>query len=799
MKKLFDFTAGIPENISSALGWTLIHSLWQGLVIVVAFSILRHIFKTSNARYWQGIGALSLQFISAVATFFMVYEPAEVLAGGKPKFTAFFIQNAATNLEGISVFAPSELTFIQQAELFMHNNLDTFVLFWFIGANLLLLRLIIGFVYVQQLKVQKINPVRDEVLGIMEDLQEKIQLNIPIRLVESAKAVVPMTIGWIKPIILLPAGIMSGLSITQLEAVLAHELAHIKRYDYLVNIFQSCIEILFFYHPATWFISAQVRDERENCCDDFAVNICGDRLVLAKALTQVATFQHQPRLAMAFGAKRQTFMDRIKRIVGINDAKPMSYGNWAVFVGMVLIAAMGIAYGQDRIAKNDPSAKNTNNERIKPEEQFDFYFFEKDKKNVGVYKNQKGEIVKIVVEGKELAGKEFDSMKAYAVGYLKAKDAKFAVVPGIVEDEMEEVNEQFFSTEFSEEAYSADTSRLNEAEKEMERLGREMEKYGQEMEKYGKQMEEKYGKLMEKHGKDMEQVSLKMRVPQRKMENISLEMQEVSLAMRKIENQYRDARMPADAEQKIRTLEKKERDLENQLHLVEEEMRKVEEEMLPIQHKMERLNNPMDSLQRLMSRYERPMDSLGRLMEEKGKIIEKLAKEEEARFKKEFRDFAEMLFKEGLIKDKKDFEIRIKGEKLLIDLESQSPATYEKVWNWINKTWGSRMRGIKEKDFTIEAHGDNINFSTYSNDGHMYHRFGSAVPPVPPVPAVAPTPRAAERAAYAAAIAPTPPAEPRAYLRTPSPVVAPTPLSRYVRTPTPVIAPRPVRAPRIYN
>src|SRR6218665_4033130 len=139
MKKLFDFTAGIPENISSALGWTLIHSLWQGLVIVVAFSILRHIFKTSNARYWQGIGALGLQFISAIVTFGLVYQPAETLTAEKPRFTAFFIDNAATNLDPVSIFATSELSLIQQAELFIHRNLDTFVLFWFIGANLLLL------------------------------------------------------------------------------------------------------------------------------------------------------------------------------------------------------------------------------------------------------------------------------------------------------------------------------------------------------------------------------------------------------------------------------------------------------------------------------------------------------------------------------------------------------------------------------------------------------------------------------------------------------------------------------------
>lgn len=781
MKKLFDFTAGIPENISSALGWTLFHSLWQGIIIVVAFSILRQVFKTSHARYWQGIGALGLQFISAVVTFFVVYEPTINLGEGKKRFTAFFIQNAATNLDSVSIFAPAaRLSFIQQAELFVRTNLDTFVLFWFIGANLLLLRLIVGFVYVQQLKVQSINPVKDEVLGIMEDLQAKMRLNIPISLFESAKAVVPMTIGWIKPIILLPAGIMSGLTVSQLEAVLAHELAHIKRYDYLINIFQSCVEILFFYHPATWFISAQVRDERENCCDDYAVNICGDRLALAKALTQVATFQQQPRLAMAFGAKRQTFMDRIKRIVGINDAKPMSYGNWAVFVGMVMIIAAGVAYGQEKIAKNDLRSKD----KIKIDqnkEEYDFYFFEKDKKNVGVYKNKKGEIVKIVEDGKELTGMDFDFMKGFAFDFLKAKDAKFAVVPGIKEYEMEDVRDQFFDN-----GYPADTSKLQQVEKEMELLNKEMEKYSKEIEKYSKLMEDKYSKQMDKHSNEMEQVSLKMRAPQRKIESISIEMQEASLAIRKLENKYRDARMPVEAEQKLRTFQKKERDLENQMRLAEQEMEKVEQEMEPLQQKMESLNGPMDSLHRLMERFNRPIDSLSHLMEEKGMLIEKLAEEEEARFKKEFTDFTEALYKQGVIKDKKDFEIRLKGEKLLINLEPQSAAVYEKVLNLITKTWGSRMRNIKDKDFRIEVRGNNINFSTYGDGGHINHHFGRVTPPIPPASALAPMPRVG-MVGRAVVLPPVPPVHALAPSVTP---VAPTAPLRRIPNPNAVPTPK---------
>ncbi|WP_337043104.1 M56 family metallopeptidase [Emticicia sp. 17c] len=789
MKKLFDFTTGmnLSENLSSALGWTLIHSLWQGVVIVLAFSVLRYFFKSSHARYWQGIGALGLQFVGAVATFLLVYEPAEKSLADKPKFMPLFMQNTATNLDTVSVFAAGKLSFIQQVELFLQRNLDTIVLFWVIGASILLIRLVIGFVYVQKLKVQQVNPVAQEVQALMQRLQARINLNKPIRLLESARAAVPMTIGWIKPIILLPVGIMAGLTTTQLEAVLAHELAHIKRYDYLINIFQSVVEILFFYHPATWFISAQVRDERENCCDDFAVNVCGDRLVLAKALTQVATYQHQPRLAMAFGAKRQTFMDRIKRIVGINDSKPMSYSNWAVFVGMILVVAVGIAYGQERVAKNEQQKAN---KLRAAQKQYDFYFFEKDKKNVGVYKNQAGEIVKVLVDGKELKGEAFTQMKDFALDFLNTKGANFAVVPGIVEQEMEDVKAQFFFNP----TYVGDTSKLEVVEREMEQLGKEMEKYSQEIDKQSKLIEDKYGKVMERHDKEMELVYSKMRAPQRKIEGIAIEMQELRLSMQKLEYQYRDSKMPAEAEQKMRNFEKKERELENQMRLAEEDMHKVEAEMLAVQQKMQRLQNPMDSMHRSMERYHRPMDSLGRLMEEKGKIIEKLAREEEARFKKELGELSEILLKDGLIKDKKDFEIRLKGEKLLINLEPQPQAVYQKVWGWINKTWGSRLRNMKDKNFMIEVHGEHISISTYGEDGSINHHMGALLPPVPPVSPVSPASPLSPASPMAAPVPPV-----RVASHSVSAVVAPMPPTPKVyvtplSVPKPAIAPKPPRA-----
>ncbi len=701
MKKLTDI---INYNTSSALGWTLIHSIWQGFAILLVFGILYYVVKPSVTRYRLGIGALTLQFVAAIATFFTIYQPVSTspVLPNNQALGNFFLNNP--NL----IFTPKKLTALQQIEFFLQNNLEAFVMIWLVGTTLLLLRLLIGFTHVQNLRVQQVKPISAEIQALMNKLLAKTQMPATIKLLDSARAAVPMTIGWIKPVVLLPVGMASELTIKQLEAILAHELAHIKRYDYLVNIFQNFIEILFFFHPATWFISGKVRDERENCCDDFAVEICGDSLVLAKALTQVASYQQQPRLAMAFGAKRQTFMDRIKRIIGINDTKPMSYGNWAAVLAMILVVALGITYAQKEIKEDSPTAK--------------------DEKSV----------------------------------ISKVSDIdKIAPISAVDKAEM-----------------PADTSKLDKVEAEMEALGKEMEKYSKEMEVLSRQMEEKYSRQMEKESEAMQQVQRKFQVPQRKIQDLSIQMQEVSLAMQKIHNKYMDAeKMPADAEQKLKDLEKQERVLEKQMHEFEQQMNGIEAEMRPFEKRMQRLSSPMDSLGRLMERYSKPMDSLGRIMDAKGKVLDKLAKEEEARFKKDLESFAEMLYKDGLIKNKKDFEVRLKGDKLLIDLEPQSATIYEKIWSWMNKTWGSRYKDLQEKDLRINVNGDNVNFSTHGSRNN--YRYGSTYPAPPAHPA---SPKA---------VVPVPPAL-RNFRPSDSEVAPPPPPAR-VRTPATPKAPKPIR------
>ena len=129
----------------------------------------------------------------------------------------------------------------------------------------------------------------------MGALAARLGIRRPVRLLESARVQVPVVIGALRPVLLLPASALTGLAPAQVEAVLAHELAHIRRHDYPVNLLQSAAETLLFYHPGVWWLSARIRAEREHCCDDIAVRVCGDAVGYAEALTSIATWARQRR------------------------------------------------------------------------------------------------------------------------------------------------------------------------------------------------------------------------------------------------------------------------------------------------------------------------------------------------------------------------------------------------------------------------------------------------------------------------------------------------------------------------
>jgi Zn-dependent protease with chaperone function len=201
--------------------------------------------------------------------------------------------------------------------------LPTLILVWILGVTMLSLRLLTGWIWIQRLRTHGVSPAAAEWQRMSTRLARRLHISRAITLLESTLVDVPTVIGWLKPLVLLPASAPGALSPQQLEAILAHELAHIRRHDYLVNLLQTLVETLLFYHPAVWWLSRRIRIERENCCDDLAVRLCGDPVAYANALADLESLRsaasafsrkHDDHIAMA--ATGGSLLQRVRRLLG---------------------------------------------------------------------------------------------------------------------------------------------------------------------------------------------------------------------------------------------------------------------------------------------------------------------------------------------------------------------------------------------------------------------------------------------------------------------------------------------------
>lgn len=350
----------ISEAFVSAFGWTLLHAVWQGLVLAmiaaVALWLLRG--RSSRVRYWTALSVFALQPIVSMITFGVSYQPVVQSWGTIQKFNQ--LQGQVLQAVRPVVAMP----WYKQAMWFLQAHIDSVVLFWVIGASVLMLRLVGSWVYVQQLKAEGIQLTEARIQQLFKHLSDLLHIRQTVHLFESIKVNTPMVVGFIKPVVLLPVGLATGLTTKQIEAILAHELAHVKRYDYLVNLLQSLVEVVYFFHPALWWLSERVRTEREHCCDDLAVELSGDKLAFAQALAEVEAYRQTPLLALGFASKKTALLSRVKRVLGMAE-KPARRFNPNALLLVLLLAAGVSVYA---IQQDDPKpkkAKSTKNKTPK--------------------------------------------------------------------------------------------------------------------------------------------------------------------------------------------------------------------------------------------------------------------------------------------------------------------------------------------------------------------------------------------------------------------------------------------------
>ena len=369
----------MSDTVVRGVGWTLVHFVWEGLAIggllAVALRMMRS--RPAHWRYLAGCAAMALMAVAPLVTFQIVLEKDEpapvpvVAAETVPSMPGAAI--ASAEVVGPTVVARPpivvkatwtrhEPNWAQRVEGWM----PWLVMGWLAGVCVLSCRLLAGWC-----QVRRLGRRAEELAGPWAEKAAELAVRLGVRhsiqLLQSALVEVPTVIGWLRPVILLPASCLTGLTPGQLEALLAHELAHIRRHDYLINLLQSAVETLLFYHPAVWWVSGRVREERENCCDDLAVAVSGDRAGYARALATLEELRPAPA-QMALAAGGGSLVRRIRRLAG----KPATQAQWeswpvaglVVVLGMALVA-MGMrehgaqAAEEDRlpVVTNAPSAE----------------------------------------------------------------------------------------------------------------------------------------------------------------------------------------------------------------------------------------------------------------------------------------------------------------------------------------------------------------------------------------------------------------------------------------------------------
>jgi bla regulator protein blaR1 len=334
----------LPEGLVNAIGWTIFHSIWQGGAIALLLGIILFIMKNkpAHAKYIVAVSAIMIFVLVSVITFSIKYDSSLQAA---PDNKAYTMPDVIDGIVFENPLAPKQdtETIFDTAKNYFRTNLALFVLAWFAGLMVFSLRFIGGVLHLQRIRTHGIKELDVEWLYRSRELSRKLGIQKFVYVYESAKIKIPLAIGYIKPVILLPLGMINGLPYTQVEAIIAHELAHIKRYDFLINLIQSFIETVFFYHPAIWWISNQIREERENCCDDLTIEICKDVLAYSKALYNLQHIKdNHPELALAANGNDNQLLRRIKRMNG--EKSKLSYGGRfaALLFLFVFVAAVFI-------------------------------------------------------------------------------------------------------------------------------------------------------------------------------------------------------------------------------------------------------------------------------------------------------------------------------------------------------------------------------------------------------------------------------------------------------------------------
>ncbi|HUB60831.1 MAG TPA: M56 family metallopeptidase [Puia sp.] len=308
----------IPATIIRALCWTLLHSLWQGLILaIVAGTVMLMTKRAPSATRYGVLGVLVILFLTVSGYTFIRELRSPVAATTLVQKHLTPATDSPVNDPAILTHdQPAQTNFIDQLVQYFNAHASIVVVIWFIVFMARFVKLLSGLVSAQRIRHYQTGPVPAEWQERLAALVARLRISRPVQLLESALIKVPVAVGWLKPVILVPAGMLAQLSPDQVESILLHELAHISRRDYLFNLAQNVIDTLFFFNPALLWVSSLIRTERENCCDDVAIRETRSRRQLIEALVSFHEYHQTTRgYALGFAGQHNGMVKRVERIV----------------------------------------------------------------------------------------------------------------------------------------------------------------------------------------------------------------------------------------------------------------------------------------------------------------------------------------------------------------------------------------------------------------------------------------------------------------------------------------------------
>lgn len=316
------FATLLHSPLLSILGWTLIHFLWQGAITGLLYALLRYWLRNKSPVARYNLALVVLMALAALPIITFIYLSHATSSG-----------NGAVTANNLIVVTTSEvrsnttalLPSFNTAHLWLKPLLSWAALLWFFGVLIMSVRIGYGWKHARYLRRTANFTPLPQWNSVVNDLSIRLGIRKVVRLAVSVNVIVPSVIDWLKPVILLPPSVISGLTPLQIELILAHELAHVRRCDYLWNLLQVIVETLLFYHPVVRWVSNHVRIEREQCCDDMVVALHGNPIAYARALTELEGMRN-PQGALMLGVNGGQVLDRIHRLLGRSAADvPVSW------------------------------------------------------------------------------------------------------------------------------------------------------------------------------------------------------------------------------------------------------------------------------------------------------------------------------------------------------------------------------------------------------------------------------------------------------------------------------------------